>query len=126
MRPAACGWIAGSLVYTISRGLMVINLPTLKMFGGPNPDGWLTPWGVDTVLGILTPFVIFATLKLQGPKTWGLLLAFNCVGATDYAEGLLAQYQHPAVTMWAHTASKHCPSKQCGHSASYCTGDAKS
>ena len=64
-RPDACKWIALSLGYTVSRGMMAINLPTLKMFGGPNPDGWLTPWAVDTVLGILTPGVIYASLEMQ-------------------------------------------------------------
>ena len=33
------------------------------------------------------------------PKAWGILLAFNCVGSWDYANGHIAQYLHPAVAM---------------------------
>ena len=40
-----------------------------------------------------------AAFDLEGPVTWGLLLAFNCIGAFDYAHGLLAQYMHPQIIM---------------------------
>ena len=78
---------------------MAGQLKSLKMFGGVNPDAWLGPWFSDTILGILTPLAIYAAFALEGPVTWGLLLAFNFVGAFDYAHGLLAQYMHPQVTM---------------------------
>ena len=98
-RPAEVYVIGGLLCYTFSRISMASMLKTLKMFGGVNPDAWLGPWFSDTILGILTPFAIYAAFDLEGPVTWGLLLAFNCIGAFDYAHGLLAQYMHPQIIM---------------------------
>eukprot|EP00567_Pseudictyota_dubia_P011049 CAMPEP_0197458248 /NCGR_PEP_ID=MMETSP1175-20131217/48160_1 /TAXON_ID=1003142 /ORGANISM="Triceratium dubium, Strain CCMP147" /LENGTH=124 /DNA_ID=CAMNT_0042992835 /DNA_START=96 /DNA_END=473 /DNA_ORIENTATION=+ len=79
--------------------MMLFQVPTIEMLGGENPNGWLGPWVCDTVLGLLTPFMIRMVLKEKGTFTWGYLLVFNCVGANDYANGLLAQYLDPVVSM---------------------------
>ena len=98
-RPGAVYAVGGLLCYTFTRISMISMLKTLKMNGGVNPNGWLGPWFSDSCLGILTPFAIYAAFAGTGPYTWGLLLAFNCIGAFDYSHGLLAQYMHPQVVM---------------------------
>jgi hypothetical protein len=96
--------VAMALVFTFSRTLMIAQVPTVALFGGPNPNGWFGPWVGDSILGLLTPWVIYGVLFKTGAKPWGLLLAFNVVGAWDYANGLLAQYLEPTVTLFGDPA----------------------
>lgn len=37
----------------------------------------------------------------QGARDWGLLIAYNAVGAFDYSHGLLTQWLEPTVTQSA-------------------------
>ena len=97
-RPMEVKLVGGFLCYTLTRTMMARQLPSAKMFGGENADGWLGPWFSDTCLGILTPFAIYGAFTGKGVVAWGLLLSFNVLGAYDYLNGLLAQYLHPQVT----------------------------
>lgn len=97
-RPMEVKLVGGLLCYTLTRTMMARQLPSAKMFGGENADGWLGPWFSDTCLGILTPFAIYGAFTGKGVVAWGLLLSFNVLGSYDYANGLLAQYLHPQVT----------------------------
>jgi len=87
------------LLLTISRAFMAKNVSSLKKFDGVNPDAWLGPWAFDTLLGLLTPYVIFAMLAKKGSTTWGLLLAFNMVGMWNYANSLVTQFVEPVVML---------------------------
>lgn len=71
------------------------------MFGGPNPDAWIGPWGADTVLGLLAPVMAWLAWRGTGLRVWGALLAYNVVGAFDYAHGLLTQWLEPTATQSA-------------------------
>ena len=90
--------IALLILLTSIRFMVVSFLPSLEMFGGPNPDAWIGPWGADTVLGALAPVMAWLAWKGQGLRVWGLLIAYNGVGAFDYAHGLLTQWLEPSVT----------------------------
>ncbi len=90
--------IALLILATSIRFLVVSFLPSLEMFGGPNPDTWIGPWGADTVLGLFAPFMAWLAWRGRGASVWGLLVAYNAVGAFDYAHGLLTQWLEPAVT----------------------------
>lgn len=93
--------IALLILITSIRFMVVSFLPSLEKFGGPNPDAWVEPWGADTVLGALAPVMAWLAWKGQGLRVWGLLIAYNSVGAFDYAHGLLTQWLEPTVTQSA-------------------------
>ena len=76
---------------------MGIQLPSLEMYGGVNPDAWFAPWISDTILGILAPIMIYLVMKKKGIKTWGILVAYNAIGAFDYAHGILTQWTDPLI-----------------------------
>ena len=76
---------------------MGLQLPTLEMYGGVNPDAWFAPWISDTILGLTAPYMIYLTLKGRGVMVWGVLLAYNAIGAFDYVHGLMAQWTDPLV-----------------------------
>eukprot|EP00966_Prymnesium_polylepis_P003308 76018-Prymnesium_polylepis.1 len=93
------------LAMTIPRTLMIVQLipkgNTVKMLGGPNPNGWLGPWVTDSILGLLVPVMIALSLTLKGVPLLACLFAYNILGAYDYAHGLLTQYLEPqAFFMW--------------------------
>lgn len=83
------------IALTSTRALAIAFIPRLQMFGGEAPDVWLGPWVVDSMLGAVIPFMIWAVLRLRTQRTWGVLLVYNSVGAFDYVNGLLTQWLHP-------------------------------
>lgn len=83
--------IAALILLTSIRFMVVTFLPSLAMFGGPNPDAWIGPWGADTILGALAPLMAWLAWRGQGTRVWGSLIAYNAVGAFDYSHGLLTQ-----------------------------------
>lgn len=95
--PAQIKWIAILIGFTFMRAFMGIQLPSLQMYGGVNPDAWFAPWMSDTILGLIAPFMIYLAIKKTGMKTWGILVAYNAIGAFDYVHGLLAQWTDPLV-----------------------------
>lgn len=89
------------ILLTTIRLMVVTFLPSLQMFGGPNPDAWIGPWVGDTILGLLAPAMAWLAWRGHGARVWGLLVAYNAVGAFDYAHGLLTQWLEPTVTQSA-------------------------
>ena len=94
-RPSQIKWIAILLAFTFMRAFMVIQLPSLEMYGGINPNAWFGPWISDTILGILVPLMIYLLLKKRGIETWGALIMYNAIGAFDYAHGIITQWTDP-------------------------------
>lgn len=93
----AIKWMAILIGLTFMRAFMGIQLPSLEMYGGVNPDAWFAPWISDTVLGILAPIMIYLVMKKKGIKTWGILVAYNAIGAFDYTHGILTQWTDPLI-----------------------------
>lgn len=93
--------IAILILFTTIRFMVVTFLPSLQMFGGPNPNAWIGPWGADTVLGLLAPLMAWLAWRGTGLRVWGALIAYNAVGAFDYSHGLLTQWLEPTVTQSA-------------------------
>lgn len=93
--------IAALILLTTIRFMVVTFLPTLEMYGGPNPDAWIGPWGTDTILGLMAPLMAWLAWRGSGTRVWGTLIAYNAVGAFDYAHGLLTQWLEPTVTQSA-------------------------
>ncbi len=96
-QPADIKWMAILLGLTFMRAFMGIQLPSLEMYGGVNPDAWFAPWVSDTILGILVPIMIYLVIKKKGIKVWGALVAYNAIGAFDYAHGLLTEWTDPLI-----------------------------
>ncbi|NET33140.1 MAG: hypothetical protein F6K19_14150 [Cyanothece sp. SIO1E1] len=96
-QPTATKWMAILIGLTFMRAFMGIQLPSLEMYGGVNPDAWFAPWISDTILGILAPIMIYLVIKKKGIKTWGILVAYNAIGAFDYAHGILTQWTDPLI-----------------------------
>ena len=96
-RPTEIKWIAILLGLTFMRAFMGIQLPSLEMYGGVNPDAWFAPWISDTILGLLVPYMIYLVIKKDGMKVWGILVAYNAIGAFDYAHGLLTEWTDPLI-----------------------------
>lgn len=96
-RPNQVKWIAVLIALTVSRFSVVTFFPGLEMFGGPEPNEWIGPWSTDTTLGLLAPLMAFLAFKKTGLRLWGALIAYNCIGAFDYANGLLIEYLSPQV-----------------------------
>jgi hypothetical protein len=80
---------------TISRVYMITKIKTCKMFGGVNPDEWFGPWVTDSTMGCLLPVVVGIAAYGQGRVLWGILVGYNCIGAYDYANGLMCQFMSP-------------------------------
>ena len=95
IRPKQVKWIALLIALTFSRFSVVTFFPGLEMFGGPEPNEWIGPWVTDTTLGLLAPLMAYLAFKKTGLKLWGALIAYNCIGAFDYANGLLIEYLSP-------------------------------
>ena len=96
-KPAEIKWIAILIGLTFMRAFMGIQLPSLEMYGGVNPDAWFAPWISDTILGIIAPYTIYLTLRKRGIKVWGILVAYNAIGAFDYAHGLFTEWTDPLI-----------------------------
>ena len=96
--PKEVKWIAILILLTTSRFSVVTSFPGLEMLGGPDPNEWLGPWATDTILGLLAPFIAYLAYKKKGLRLWGALIAYNCIGAFDYANGLLTEYLSPQVS----------------------------
>ena len=41
--------------------------------------------------------MIYLVLRKNGIKIWGILVAYNAIGAFDYVHGLLAQWTDPLI-----------------------------
>ncbi|MGB3406637.1 MAG: hypothetical protein WBA67_04010 [Jannaschia sp.] len=80
---------------TIFRAQTILFLPELQMYGGPAPDGWFGPWLSDTIIGFILPVMIYLLWARRGTGVWGLLVAYNAVGAFDYSQGLITQIISP-------------------------------
>ncbi len=93
--------IALLILLTTIRFMVVTFLPSLQMFGGPNPDAWIGPWGADTLLGIFAPIMAWLAWRGVGVRAWGVLIVYNAIGAFDYSHGLLTQWLEPTVTQSA-------------------------
>ena len=89
------------ILLTTIRFMVVTFLPSLQMFCGPNPDAWIGPWVGDSILVLLAPAMAWLAWRGRGAQVWGLLVAYNAVGAFDYAHGLLTQWLEPTVTQSA-------------------------
>lgn len=98
IRPKQVKWITILIALTFSRFSVVTFFPGLEMFGGLEPNEWIGPWTTDTTLGLLAPLMAYLAFKKTGLKLWGTLIAYNCIGAFDYANGLLIEYLSPQVS----------------------------
>ncbi|RNC85103.1 MAG: hypothetical protein ED556_11090 [Winogradskyella sp.] len=80
---------------TITRIQAGMFISSLEMFEGHSPNAWLGPWVTDSILGLLLPVIIYFILKGKGIKTWALILIYSVIGAFDYLNGLITQWQDP-------------------------------
>ncbi|MCB5199933.1 hypothetical protein LGQ03_11855 [Loktanella sp. TSTF-M6] len=95
MTPRIRWAIAVLMGVTIFRAQTILFLPQVEMFGGPAPDGWFGPWLSDTIIGFALPVMIFLFWTRRGATVWGVLIAYNAVGAFDYSQGLITQMISP-------------------------------
>lgn len=80
---------------TIFRAQTILFLPQVQMFGGIAPDGWFGPWLSDTIIGFTLPVMLYLFWSKRGMAVWGVLVAYNAVGAFDYSQGLITQVISP-------------------------------
>jgi len=80
---------------TIFRVQTILFLPQVEMFGGIAPDGWFGPWLSDTIIGLILPVMIYLFWTRRSIAVWGVLVAYNAVGAFDYSQGLITQLISP-------------------------------
>ena len=80
---------------TIFRVQTILFLPQVEMFGGIAPDGWFGPWLSDTIIGLILPVMIYLFWTRRSIAVWGVLVAYNAVGAFDYSQGLIVQLISP-------------------------------
>lgn len=80
---------------TVFRVQTILFLPQLRMFGGIAPDGWFGPWLSDAIIGLILPLMIYLLWTRRSIAAWGVLVAYNAVGAFDYSQGLIAQFIDP-------------------------------
>ena len=97
-RPRAVLWIAILIGFTTMRAMVIMFIPTLDMLGGINPDAWFAPWVSDAILGVMAPIMAYAAYRSRGTRLWGFLVAYNAVGAFDYAHGIATQWIDPLQT----------------------------
>ncbi|MEZ5800090.1 MAG: hypothetical protein R3D29_05995 [Nitratireductor sp.] len=95
MKPTIRWAIALLMGVTIFRAQTILFLPQVQMFGGPAPDGWFGPWLSDTIIGFLLPVMLYLFWRQRGTTVWGILVAYNAVGAFDYSQGLITQIISP-------------------------------
>lgn len=80
---------------TIFRAQTILFLPQVQMFGGIAPDGWFGPWLSDTIIGFILPVMLYLFWTRRSMAIWGVLVAYNAVGAFDYSQGLITQAISP-------------------------------
>mgnify|MGYP006956413812 CR=1 FL=1 len=90
---------------TIFRAQTVLFLPELQMFGGIAPDGWFGPWLSDAIIGFTLPVMLYLFWVRRSVAVWGVLVAYNAVGAFDYSQGLITQFINPLPVEIASTAT---------------------
>lgn len=95
MKPSIRWAIAVLMGLTIFRAQTILFLPELQMFGGIAPDGWFGPWLSDTIIGFLLPVMLYLFWRQRSTTVWGILVAYNAVGAFDYSQGLITQIISP-------------------------------
>jgi hypothetical protein len=90
---------------TIFRAQTILFLPQVQMFGGIAPDGWFGPWLSDTLIGFALPVMLYLFWTRRSTAVWGVLVAYNAVGAFDYSQGLITQAISPMPVEMASAAT---------------------
>lgn len=90
---------------TLFRAQTILFLPQLHMFGGIAPDGWFGPWLSDTIIGFTLPVMLYLFWTRRSVAVWGVLVAYNAVGAFDYSQGLITQVLSPMPVEMASAAT---------------------
>lgn len=90
---------------TIFRAQTILFLPQVQMFGGIAPDGWFGPWLSDTIIGFILPVMLYLFWTRRSMAIWGVLVAYNAVGAFDYSQGLITQAISPMPVEMASAAT---------------------
>jgi len=90
---------------TIFRAQTILFLPQVQMFGGIAPDGWFGPWLSDTLIGFALPVMLYLFWSRRSTAVWGVLVAYNAVGAFDYSQGLITQAISPMPVEMASAAT---------------------
>lgn len=90
---------------TIFRAQTIVFLSQVQMFGGIAPDGWFGPWLSDTMIGFLLPVMLYLFWTRRSVKVWGILVAYDAVGAFDYSQGLITQAISPMPVEMASAAT---------------------
>ncbi len=85
------------MLFTTMRFMVFFGYTNMEMFGGPEVNEWVGPWTTDVILGALAPVMAYLAFTKRGPRIWGLLIAYNCVGDFDYAMGFVTQILNPQV-----------------------------
>ncbi|MEM6627104.1 MAG: hypothetical protein AAF719_10405 [Pseudomonadota bacterium] len=80
---------------TLFRTQTLFFLPTLELFGGAAPNGWLGPWVSDAIIGLLVLPMLFLFWTQRSQLVWGVLVVYNAIGAFDYSQGLITQFVTP-------------------------------
>ncbi|MGB3407936.1 MAG: hypothetical protein WBA67_10620 [Jannaschia sp.] len=105
MKPATRWAIVALMGITIFRAQTILFLPEVQMFGGIAPDGWFGPWLSDTILGFAVPVMLYLFWTRRSVAIWGVLVAYNAVGAFDYSQGLITQMISPMPVEMASAAT---------------------
>ncbi|WP_019956102.1 hypothetical protein [Yoonia vestfoldensis] len=107
MTPTIKWAIALLMGATIFRAQTILFLPQVQMFGGIAPDGWFGPWLSDTIIGFTLPVMVYLFWTRRSVAVWGVLVAYNAVGAFDYSQGLITQIISPMPVEMASAATVH-------------------
>lgn len=105
MTPAIKWAITLLMGATIFRAQTILFLPQVQMFGGIAPDGWFGPWLSDTIIGFALPVMLYLFWTRRSTAVWGVLVAYNAVGAFDYSQGLITQWISPMPVEMASAAT---------------------
>lgn len=105
MTPTIKWAIALLMGATIFRAQTILFLPQVQMFGGIAPDGWFGPWLSDTIIGFMLPVMLYLFWTRRSVAVWGVLIAYNAVGAFDYSQGLITQLISPMPVEMASAAT---------------------
>jgi hypothetical protein len=105
MTPAIKWAITLLMGATIFRAQTILFLPQVQMFGGIAPDGWFGPWLSDTIIGFALPVMLYLFWTRRSTAVWGVLVAYNAVGAFDYSQGLITQAISPMPVEMASAAT---------------------
>ncbi len=105
MTPTIKWAIALLMGVTIFRAQTILFLPEVQMFGGIAPNGWFGPWLSDTIIGFMVPVMLYLFWTRRSVAVWGVLVAYNAVGAFDYSQGLITQAISPMPVEMASAAT---------------------